>query len=166
LRTVAQHDEPTIGPGIEVVGRIAREAAYRALAANTKRATYFRLRQRLVKQGRAATCLAATDKMRIALKVYAGGGERTLHAHPHEDHTFIVLHGKVRFFDRAGRSIVLAAHRGLLIPRGVHYRFDIVTRAPAVMLRIGAQYAHDENRKRPARTKKRVKVIFANRYFE
>jgi mannose-6-phosphate isomerase-like protein (cupin superfamily) len=54
---------------------------------------FFTLEAQLPKQGRTDTPLAASDKMWVVLKTYAADGENGLHAHPNEDHTFVVLQG-------------------------------------------------------------------------
>src|SRR3954470_7336721 len=56
--------------------------------------TFFRLEAQLPQQGRTDTPMAASDKMWVVLKTYAADGENGLHAHPNEDHTFVVLQGK------------------------------------------------------------------------
>ena len=62
----------------------------------------FRLRTPLLSAGRShnilASCKAATGAMNIAIKCYAEGGENEFHAHAREDHTFIVLQGRARFY--------------------------------------------------------------------
>jgi len=56
--------------------------------------SFFRLEAQLPKQGRTDTPVAASDKMWVVLKTYAADGENGLHAHPNEDHTFIVLQAR------------------------------------------------------------------------
>jgi mannose-6-phosphate isomerase-like protein (cupin superfamily) len=132
-------EPPAISAGIEVANRAARESAYRALSEQMAEASYFRLPDYAGRAGRAATCLAATDRTTIAVKLYVAGGERAVHRHSREDHTFIVLRGRVRFGDGGGRSIVLETGCGVLIPRGVAYNFHIESDESAVMLRVGAR---------------------------
>ncbi len=67
----------------------------RALAENAG-PTVFKMSAQLLDQGRTDTPLCATEGMKARLKVYASGGENDLHAHPHEDHMFIVLQGSAR----------------------------------------------------------------------
>ena len=52
----------------------------------------------LPQQGRTDTALAASEKMWVVLKTYAAHGENGLHAHPNEDHTFVVLQGEATFY--------------------------------------------------------------------
>jgi mannose-6-phosphate isomerase-like protein (cupin superfamily) len=72
------------------------------------------------------------------VKVYAEGGENDLHAHPREDHAFVVLEGAARFFDGSGRAVDLAPYDGVLVPRGALYRFCNAGDGNLVMLRVGA----------------------------
>src|SRR5437899_12471238 len=55
---------------------------------------FFKLEAQLPEQGRTDTPVAASDKMWVVLKTYAADGENGLHAHPNEDHTFVVLQGE------------------------------------------------------------------------
>ena len=59
---------------------------------------FFKLEAQLPQQGRTDTPLAASDKMWVVLKTYAADGENGLHAHPNEDHTFVVLQGEATRF--------------------------------------------------------------------
>jgi len=66
--------------------------------------TFFKLQAQLPKQGRTDTPLAASDKMWVVLKTYAADGENGLHAHPNEDHTFVVLQGEATFYGPNGET--------------------------------------------------------------
>ncbi|MEX2455505.1 MAG: cupin domain-containing protein [Rhodospirillaceae bacterium] len=107
-----------------------------ALAENAKPAV-FNVAGQLLARGRTDTPLAATEDMSIRLKIYAEGGENELHAHPGEDHSFIVLQGRVRFYDPDGGETVLGADQGIMLPKGTLYRFTAIEGEPLVMLRIG-----------------------------
>lgn len=98
----------------------------------------FRMRAQLLDRGRTETVLASSKQMTVRLKVYASGGENALHAHANEDHVFILLQGKAEFFDQNGALGTLGVNEGLLIPRGVYYRFNATGSEPLVMLRIGS----------------------------
>ncbi len=97
----------------------------------------FRMRSKLPKAGRAEALLGATDRMWLALKTYAEGGENKLHNHSNEDHTFIVLQGTARFFGHLDESVVLGRNEGILLPRGCFYRFCGEGGEPLVVLRLG-----------------------------
>ena len=97
----------------------------------------FKLRARLPSKGRTDTPMAATDKMWVVLKTYAEGGENELHAHPHEDHTFVVLQGKAEISGKDGSLGTIDKLSGFLIPRGAFYKFKSVGDEPLVMLRAG-----------------------------
>ena len=114
------------------------------LAENTA-PTIFTMRARLPTQGRSDMPLAATDKLSLVLKAYASGGENTVHAHPHEDHVFVVLQGSATFFDNKGKIGELECHQGILLPRGAFYRFEAGEREPLVMLRVGTTAVEGAN---------------------
>lgn len=120
-----------------------------ALAENTKPAV-FNVAGQLLARGRTDTPLAATEDLSIRLKIYAEGGENELHAHPGEDHSFIVLQGHARFFGPAGEETVIGPNQGIMLPKGNLYRFFAVEGEPLVMLRIGTpNYAKQPD---PSRT--------------
>ena len=55
--------------------------------------------------------------MWAVLKVYASGGENELHAHPQEDHAFIVLQGRAAFFGPNDEAVTLQPVEDCLHPR-------------------------------------------------
>jgi len=92
----------------------------------------------MLDQGRTDSVLAATDDLSVRLKVYASGGENGLHAHVDEDHVFIILQGSARFFGPDDESVDLGAHQGIMMPKGMLYRFYATSEDEClVMLRIG-----------------------------
>ncbi len=101
----------------------------------------FRLRTQLLSKGRSHTILAScqgeASAMNIAIKCYAEGGENEFHAHGKEDHTFVVLQGRARFYqpDEAPRE--LGRNEGILIPAGALYKFEVACAEPLVLLRVG-----------------------------
>ncbi len=107
-------------------------------AAITGRPSFFHLRAQLPRQGRTDTPMAATDRMWIVLKTYAADGENALHAHPNEDHVFLVLQGEADFFGAQGETRRVTKNDGVLLPRGTFYWFKAVGTEPLVMARIGA----------------------------
>src|SRR5438045_5826782 len=102
---------------------------------------FFKLEAQLPQQGRTDTPVAASDKMWVVLKTYAADGENGLHAHPNEDHTFVVLQGEATFYGPNGETRTIGKNEGVLLPHGTFYCFK-ATRAtsdePLVMVRIGA----------------------------
>ena len=100
--------------------------------------TFFKLEAQLPKQGRTDTPLAASDKMSVVLKTYAADGENGLHAHPNEDHTFVVLQGEAAFYGPNGESSTIGRNEGVLLPHGTFYWFKATSEEPLVMVRIGA----------------------------
>ena len=107
-----------------------------ALAENTK-PSVFKVRAQLLDQGRTDSMLAATDNLTVRLKVYASGGENELHAHPGEDHVFIILQGSARFFGPDGEIMEIGNNAGIMLPGGNFYKFFATSEEPLVLLRIG-----------------------------
>lgn len=105
---------------------------------NGKSPQLFRLKTQLLSKGRSDYLLAKTDLMTVRIKCYAQGGENGLHAHPAEDHAFIVLDGAARFVGKDGEISVLTRNQGLMLPKGAYYRFESCGDKPLVLLRVGA----------------------------
>jgi mannose-6-phosphate isomerase-like protein (cupin superfamily) len=99
--------------------------------------SFFRLEAQLPKQGRTDTPVAASDKMWVVLETYAADGENGLHAHPNEDHTFIVLQGEATFHGPNGETRTIGKNEGVLLPHGTFYWFKATSDEPLVMARIG-----------------------------
>ena len=100
--------------------------------------TFFALEAQLPTQGRTNIPMAASDNMWVVLKTYASGGENELHAHPHEDHTFVLLQGRAKFHGPAGETKIIGPNEGVLLPHGTFYWFHVCSEEPLVMVRIGA----------------------------
>lgn len=103
------------------------------------RPSFFELSAPLPTVGRADTPLAACAGMSVLLKCYASGGENSLHAHPHEDHTFVVLQGEATFHGPNGEQRVIGPLDGVLLPHGAQYRFLSSGAEALVLLRVGAR---------------------------
>jgi mannose-6-phosphate isomerase-like protein (cupin superfamily) len=117
--------------------RIARQ---KDMAANSA-PTLFQVKGPLLAEGRTTTTLAATNDLTIQLKIYASEGENELHAHPGEDHSFIVLQGTVLFYDQDGEMGNLGPNEGIMLPRGCFYWFHATSDEPLVMIRVGTPEA-------------------------
>jgi len=111
--------------------------------AKGKKASFFKMRAQLLEQGRTNTPLARTENMSAILKVYASGGENGLHTHPNEDHTFVVLQGKARYYDAEGGYTDLGKHEGIMLPAGAYYWFEAISEEPLVLLRVGCRVSGD-----------------------
>jgi mannose-6-phosphate isomerase-like protein (cupin superfamily) len=109
----------------------------RTLAAKTK-PSLFSLRTRALKGGSTDKVLSATPNQWVQIKCYASGGENALHAHVHEDHTFIVLQGEALFKGPNGEQERLGRHKGITIPKGNFYSFNVVSSENLVMLRFAS----------------------------
>jgi mannose-6-phosphate isomerase-like protein (cupin superfamily) len=100
---------------------------------------FFRVRAQMLAQGRTDTILTETDNMQIRIKVYASGGENTLHAHTSEDHSFVVLQGRARFWDKDGNTTDIGQHQGITLPAGAMYKFEATSKEELVLLRMRAK---------------------------
>ena len=102
-------------------------------------ASYYRLRAQLLDQGRTNTFMAKSPNMWATLKVYASGGENALHAHPHEDHTFLVMQGRAVFYGPTGAGREIGPLEGIMLPAGSLYHFHAVEGEPLVLFRVGCR---------------------------
>ena len=98
---------------------------------------FFSLRTLLPTTGKLDVPLAATDRLWMTLKTYAAGGENEIHAHPNEDHVFIVLQGQAEFRGPKSEQKIIKRHECVLLPRGTYYSFTATGDEPLVMMRIG-----------------------------
>lgn len=110
------------------------------MVASTKsKATIFNLRTPYLKQGRTTDLRARTDLMTVMVKVYAEGGENGMHCHTAEDHTFIVVEGQATFrVDTDDNVKVVNKWEGIMLPKGVYYRFESTGNENLVLIRAGA----------------------------
>jgi mannose-6-phosphate isomerase-like protein (cupin superfamily) len=116
------------------------QALHDSLTAKAKQGlpTFFALQAQLPTEGRTNIPMAASDSMWVVLKTYASGGENELHTHPNEDHTFVILQGKAKFYGPAGEEKIIGKDEGVLLPRGSFYWFHCCSEEPLVMVRVGA----------------------------
>jgi mannose-6-phosphate isomerase-like protein (cupin superfamily) len=92
----------------------------------------------LLSEGNTQTLLAKAPCLWAHVKVYAEGGENGVHAHPLEDHMFLVLDGEATFVDAEGNETVVGAYEGMMVPRGSAYAFRSSGSGCLVMVRVGA----------------------------
>lgn len=110
------------------------------VAKEAKPATTFKLEAQLLDQGRTMDLLARTDVLAAHIKVYAEGGENTIHTHTQEDHLFVILGGEATFhLGREDRVQVLGKHEGVIIPSGSYYWFVSSGDENLILLRVGAK---------------------------
>ncbi|MCH8199168.1 MAG: cupin domain-containing protein, partial [Chloroflexi bacterium] len=112
------------------------------MAAGTKatpRASTFAIKGPYLSAGRVNIDLARTDLLWLRLKVNAEGGEDVIHAHPIEDHAFIVLEGEATFFDEAVNETKLRRYEGVMLPKGAFYRYLNTGGSNLFPLRVGAK---------------------------
>ncbi|MEE8084525.1 MAG: cupin domain-containing protein, partial [Alphaproteobacteria bacterium] len=85
---------------------------------------FFAMRAQLLDAGNTETPLAVGEHLWLKIKVYAEGGENKLHAHPYQEHSFIVLDGRARFHGPRGETKELARNDGIFLPAGSYYWFE------------------------------------------
>jgi len=100
----------------------------------------FKMKAQLLNDGRSIVPLAETENMWSWIKVYASGGENTLHAHPNEDHMFVILAGEAVFYGPNGEEATLGRNDGIMLPAGTLYHFNACSEEPLVLLRVGARH--------------------------
>jgi mannose-6-phosphate isomerase-like protein (cupin superfamily) len=105
---------------------------------NKPKAEIFSLKTPYLSKGRITSLVAETENLWIHAKINAEGGENALHMHTGEDHAFIVLEGEVTFFDDQGNGTALKRHQGIMIPRGVYYRYLNTGPGNLMVVRVGA----------------------------
>lgn len=92
----------------------------------------------LLSEGASFDGLATAENLWLSLKVYSSGGENAFHAHTKEDHAFVVMQGKGVFHFPDGATQVVTQFEGIMIPKGIHYRFEADEAENLVLLRVGA----------------------------
>lgn len=103
-------------------------------------AKFFALKAPVLSDGRLQTLLAGTSLLKVYIKIYANGGENGMHAHPFEDHAFIILQGQAEFhFGSEENHRIVNRYEGVMLPRGTFYRFRSSAEENLVMIRIGAE---------------------------
>lgn len=107
--------------------------------------SFFRMRAQLLDEGNTETPLAVGEHLWLKIKVYARGGENRLHAHPYQDHSFIVLAGRACFRGPGGEKRELGPNEGIFLPKGCFYWFETVSEEPMVLLRVGAAASADKH---------------------
>ena len=107
--------------------------------------SFFRMRAQLLDAGNTETPLAVGEHLWLKIKVNARGGENQLHAHPYQDHSFIVLAGRARFHGPRGEEKELGPNDGIFLPKGCFYWFETISEEPMVLLRVGATVAPDKH---------------------
>lgn len=101
-----------------------------------ERAEFFSLRGLpLLSDGAATHPLLRATNLDVTGKVYSSGGENDLHSHDDQDHAFFVLQGSATFYDEHGGTTDVQSLEGVMIPRGVKYRFLSTGDENLVMLR-------------------------------
>lgn len=131
--------EKTInGPVAPIVNSANAWRAEMLRLAKKKTPSFFHLTAPLPSTGRTNQVLGSTEMLSVVLKTYAEGGENELHAHPNEDHIFLVLQGGARFEGPAGEVHEARRYDCVLLPAGSFYKFQAFDDEALVLLRVGA----------------------------
>ena len=110
-----------------------------AAAEPVREAELFKLKTPVLSEGRLGNHLIETPLLRMSMKVYAGGGENTMHTHPYEDHAFVVMQGQATFhLETDDNTTVVNKNEGIMLPKGASYWFKSSAKENLVMLRVGA----------------------------
>ncbi len=117
------------------------ESAHATLAEGPQKFTMRGLPQ--LSEGASYDHLASAENLWLSAKVYSSGGENALHAHMTEDHAFVVLQGKATFHFEDGSTCLALPFEGIMLPKGVMYRFEAGVEENLVLLRIGAAQRSD-----------------------
>ena len=92
----------------------------------------------LLSHGRTMDMLAQGEFLTLHTKVYAEGGENSLHAHDDQDHAFFVLQGEMTVTGEDETNTVIQPYEGMMIPRGGMYMFKSTGEENLVILRVAA----------------------------
>ena len=98
----------------------------------------YSLKTPYMKQGRVTQLVAKTDNMWIHTKVNSEGGENAVHCHMDEDHSFVVLEGRMSVFDENDTELEIEKYQGVMLPKGAFYRYLNTGEENLVVLRIGS----------------------------
>ena len=91
----------------------------------------------LLSSGASFDPLSCAENLWLSVKVYSSGGENALHQHPAEDHSFVVMQGRATFHFGDGSAQTVQQFEGVMIPKGVLYKFEASPEQNLVLLRIG-----------------------------
>lgn len=92
----------------------------------------------LLEHGQTMAVLSQAGQLILHVKVYAQGGENSLHAHEHEDHAFFVLAGRATFTGEDGSKTELLPYEGIMVPRHAYYSFMSSGDENLVLLRVSS----------------------------
>lgn len=109
----------------------------------TPKAQTFSMKLPTLSEGRSDRILARTDMVQLRGKVYAQGGENTLHSHTRQDHGFFIIGGQATFHDEEDNLKVVSAFEGILLPAGSYYWFQSTGDENLVMLRFAGKFDGD-----------------------
>ena len=78
--------------------------------------------------------IARSDIMYCAVQVLRDGGANNLHSHTGMDGLWLVLKGRMRFYDEKGLVGEYGQHEGVFVPRNTPYWFESVGDEPLELL--------------------------------
>lgn len=138
MNTFKSSNEKRLAP---IVNSADEWRAEMSQLARKKTPSFFHLTAPIPSTGRTNQVLGATEILSVVLKTYAEGGENELHAHPNEDHIFVVLQGEAQFEGPAEEVQKVRRYDCVLLPAGSYYKFRACGDEALVLLRIGAALA-------------------------
>jgi len=131
----------------------------------TAKAFHFELPEGATERVKTAIDLERTELISVGVQIVCGGGETNLHAHNGEDAVWIVLSGRVAFYDEDERRLELGQHDIILLPSGTKYWFEAVGDEPLQIARIGAKDPRVQQSRTDVTERSRVEGVGATPHF-
>ena len=89
--------------------------------------------------GKVSVRLCRSDILSLGVQVVMKeGGETNLHSHTGQDEAWIVLSGRVKFYDKDKLVGDLGKYEGIFIPKGAPYWFE-ASEEPLEIIRVSAK---------------------------
>jgi mannose-6-phosphate isomerase-like protein (cupin superfamily) len=133
------YETDTRPDGTTVTVQRRPDGSWREVVEQATTGEVFDLRSPYLLQGRTTDVRSRSKLMQVSVKVYASGGENTMHAHGHEDHTFVVLEGAAEFHLGTDKNVVrVGRYQGVMLPKHAAYWFQALGDENLVLLRVGA----------------------------
>ena len=89
--------------------------------------------------GKVTVSLCRSDILSVGVQVIMKvGGETNLHAHTGQDEAWVILSGRIKFYDKDKLVAELGKDEGIFVPKGAPYWFE-ATEEPVEILRVVAK---------------------------
>ena len=132
---------------------------------STAKAFHFELPEGATARAKTAIDFERTELISVGVQIVNGGGETNLHAHNGEDAVWIVLGGRVAFYDEDNHRRELGQHDIMLLPSGTKYWFEAVGDEPLQIARIGAKDPRVQQTRTDVTDRERVARVGATPHF-